>query len=68
MDKLLTATEVASILGISRSFSYQLIHRGIIPSVRIGRSVRVRPTDVESYIKQNLTHNEEKSPVLSENP
>ncbi len=65
MDKLLTAIEVANILRISRSFAYQLIRRGTISSVRIGRSVRVRPTDIERYIAQNLSRSEERNPDLT---
>ena len=59
MDSLLTVAEVASILRISRSFVYQLIGRGVFPCVRIGRSVRIRPKDIQQYISQNLTKNEE---------
>lgn len=65
MDRLLNVAEVAYYLKISRSFAYQLIGRGIIPSVRIGRSVRVRPKDIERYISQNLTKNEASYPVSS---
>ncbi len=45
MDKLLLKPlEVAELLGIGRSKTYELIGAGLIPSVRIGTSVRV-PTD-----------------------
>lgn len=38
---MLRPAEVATLLAISRSEVYRLIERGDIPSVRIGRSVRV---------------------------
>ena len=38
---MLRPSEVAAMLALSRSEVYRLIDRGAIPSVRIGRSVRV---------------------------
>ena len=60
IDKLLRAEEVARILGISRSFAFLLMRRGDIITVRIGRSVRVRPQDLERFISQNLSKNDER--------
>lgn len=53
--RLLKSDEVAEILQISRSMAYTLMKRGDIPTVRIGTSVRVRPEDLDKYIKDNLT-------------
>jgi excisionase family DNA binding protein len=55
--RLLKSDEVAEILQISRSMAYALMKRGDIPTVRIGTSVRVRPEDLEKYIKDNVTQN-----------
>lgn len=38
---MLRPAEVAALLALSRSEVYRMIERGEIPSVRIGRSVRV---------------------------
>ena len=38
---MLRPSEVAALLALSRSEVYRLIERKVIPSVRIGRSVRV---------------------------
>lgn len=54
LETLLTGTEVATILKVSRSFAYLLMKSGQIPTVRMGRSCRVRPQDLEAYIEQNL--------------
>lgn len=54
-DILLTGNDVARILNVSRSFAYILMRRGEIPTVRIGRSVRVRPGDLERFIEANIT-------------
>lgn len=37
----LRVPEVAKILGISRSKTYELIRQGVIPSVKFGRIIRV---------------------------
>lgn len=49
--RLLKSEEVAEILQVSRSFAYQLIKRGEIPSLRIGSAVRIRPEDLQRYIR-----------------
>jgi len=48
--RLLTAQDVANILNIGHSTAYQLLKRNDLPSIRIGRSVRVHPEDLEKYI------------------
>jgi excisionase family DNA binding protein len=52
-SKLLRAVEVAEILNISRAFVYQLMQTGELPTVRLGRSVRVRPSDLQEVIRSN---------------
>lgn len=54
-QSLYMANDVARILKISRSMAYRLIEQGIIPSVRINTSVRVRPVDLETFINRNCT-------------
>lgn len=44
----LTVPEVAKILRLKRSTAYEYIRQGIIPSVRIGRFIRVRGTSSKS--------------------
>ncbi len=50
LDRLLTADEVAERLSIGLSTAYLLLQRGRLPSVRIGRSVRVRPEDLKRFV------------------
>lgn len=41
-DRLaLTVTEAASLLGISRALAYELVARGELPSIRLGRRLVV---------------------------
>ena len=55
IERLFKPEEVASILSISRSYAYTLLKTGELPAVRLGRSVRVRPKDLENYISTNVT-------------
>ena len=52
-DRLLTAQEMADVLHVSKATAYNLMQRGEIPSVRMGRLVRVRLGDLERYIREN---------------
>ncbi|MHB1087561.1 MAG: helix-turn-helix domain-containing protein [Acidimicrobiales bacterium] len=47
---LLTVPEVGQILAISRSKVYELLESGSMPSVYIGRSRRIRVSDVEAFV------------------
>ena len=52
---LLTAKEVVNILKISKSFAYQLMNSREIPTIHIGRSIRVRKSDLIKMIEINET-------------
>ncbi len=52
--RLLTADDVAEILQVSQSFAYALMSRGELPSVRLGRAVRVRPQDLDEFISSSV--------------
>jgi excisionase family DNA binding protein len=45
----LKVPEVAEVLRIARSHAYELVGRGEIPSVRIGRSVRVSRKELDQF-------------------
>lgn len=47
----LKVPEVAEVLRIARSRAYDLVARGEIPAVRIGRSVRVSRNDLERWLE-----------------
>lgn len=47
---LLTAAEVADQLRVSTMTIYRLIRRGELPAVRVGRTYRVRATDLDAYL------------------
>jgi excisionase family DNA binding protein len=47
----LKVPEVAQELRIGRSRAYELVANGKIPALKIGRSVRVRRRDLESWLE-----------------
>ena len=57
-EQLLKPAEVAQILQISRAMAYQLLQRGEIPTVRIGTLVRVKRSDLETYILERRDQNQ----------
>jgi len=54
-DALLKVEQVAERLSCSKPQVYLLIRRGILPAVRIEKMVRVRNSDLESFIDNHLT-------------
>jgi excisionase family DNA binding protein len=55
MDKLmLRPAEAADAIGVSRSKAYELISSGVLPSVRLGGSVRVPVEALRDWITEQL--------------
>jgi len=50
-SKFLTPQEVAERLRVSKMTVYRLLKSAELPSVRIGRSLRVRESDVNAFLK-----------------
>ena len=52
MDKLLLKpSEVTQILGIGRSLVYELIARKEIPSIRLGRCIRIPSESLQRWLR-----------------
>lgn len=49
---LLRPSEVFVVLGVSRAKGYSMLASGELPSIRIGRAIRVPLTDVQKWIEQ----------------
>ena len=52
---LLTADAVARRLSVPRARVYELAKAGILPVVRIGRQLRVEPTELNAWIRRGGT-------------
>lgn len=51
-DRYLTVPEIAVELRVSKMTIYRLVHDGTLPSVRVGRSFRVKQSDLDAYLKR----------------
>ena len=49
---LMRATEVAAALGVGRATAYELMANGTLPTVRIGRSVRVPAEALREWVRR----------------
>ncbi len=50
MSRLLTSSEVAERLGITKRAVIEKVGKRVIPYIRLGRLIRTRESDLESYI------------------
>ncbi len=48
--RLLRVKTAAEVLDVSRAYAYRLVQEGHIPSVRIGKSLRVPIDGLEEYL------------------
>ncbi|MGH9342482.1 MAG: helix-turn-helix domain-containing protein [Terriglobia bacterium] len=55
---LLKASEVADRLSIGRATAYEMMSGGVLPTVRIGRAVRVPARALEAWIEEQQHLNE----------
>lgn len=53
--RLMTASQTAQILNISKPRLYDLVKRGIVPHVRLGRQVRFDKGQIEDWISRGGT-------------
>jgi excisionase family DNA binding protein len=55
--KLLKVTDVMNVLNISRSKAYSMLDQGDIPSIKLGRLVRVHPEVLNQFIIDKQSDN-----------
>jgi excisionase family DNA binding protein len=53
LEPLLSLDQVGELLGVSRKTVSRLALAGELPTVRVGRSVRINPEDVRGYVERN---------------
>lgn len=49
-NDMVTVPELAKMLNVGRNTAYELVRAGIVPSIRIGRQVRISKCSVIDYI------------------
>jgi excisionase family DNA binding protein len=52
-ERLLTVPDVAQRLGVGKDYAYDLVTRGGLPHVRIGRLIRVRPAQLARWVSEH---------------
>lgn len=52
-EKSYTTEEVAQILKVSKLTIYDLVKKGLLPTYRVGRQMRIDPVDLEQYIERS---------------
>ncbi|WP_378742917.1 helix-turn-helix domain-containing protein [Nocardia brasiliensis] len=52
-DVLLTIAEAAAIMRVSKMIVYRLVHKGDLPAIREGRSLKVPEQAVYDYIREH---------------
>ena len=50
-DRLLKVPEAAERLALGRTHTYDLITRGLLPHIRIGRAVRIPEAALNEFLK-----------------
>ena len=64
--ELLSITGVCQELGMGKSWVYRRIQSGEIPSVKLGRNIKVRREDLEGYLEHQRYQPSTSEPVLGE--
>lgn len=64
IDGSLTALEVAELLKITKNTVYELVKRGELLGYKVGKKLRIDKADVESYINNKKTKNNNQFRVL----
>lgn len=59
---LLTVPEAARVLRISRNLAYELVARGEIPAIRLGRVIRVPRAPLEEWVKSEAAPPSHRNP------
>lgn len=57
MDRMLTLKEVAERLGVHLNTIRKYVDRGLIPTVKLDRLVRIEKKDLEEFIKAHKREN-----------
>ena len=57
MDKLLLKiSEAGEMIGVGRSRMYEMVYTGEIPSIRIGKSIRIPVDALRKWVEERETN------------
>ena len=49
--ELLSMQDVCNVLGMGKSWTYRKVKSGEIPSVKLGRAIKIKREDLEAYLE-----------------
>jgi excisionase family DNA binding protein len=52
-EYLMTVEELRRFLAVSRTYAYRMLRDGELPSVRLGRSLRIRKSDLQQFVEEH---------------
>lgn len=52
--RLLTVAEVAAIMRLSKMTVYRMVNSGVLPALKVGRSVRIPEYVVDDYLRKSF--------------
>jgi excisionase family DNA binding protein len=52
-EEMLTIRDLQAVLRCGRTTAYSLVSKRLIPATRVGRSLRIRRSDLEAFIEHN---------------
>ena len=61
---LLTVPETARLLRISRNLAYELVARGELPAVRLGRVIRIPRSELDDWLERSVAKPERPATAL----
>lgn len=53
-ERLLTVSEVASLMRVSNMTVYRLIKSGQLAAIRVGKNYRIRESEVDRYLQERV--------------
>ena len=53
-ERLLTVSEVASVMRVSNMTVYRLIKSGQLSAIRVGKNYRIRESEVDRYLRERV--------------
>ena len=65
---LLRVYEAAKVIGMGRSKTYELVAAGVLPSVRVGRSLRVPAEAVREFVRCLVAEQTDSDGAVSDRP
>jgi excisionase family DNA binding protein len=53
MSRLITVKQTAEYLAVTEKTVSRLVRKGHLPAIKVGKALRIRPSDLEAYICRN---------------